>query len=120
EYVGLVSAFLKSGANCVVSTLWTVDETSSAWLMIYFYQQYRAENTPKIALENAQTWLTNVTYEELYIWLTELLEYGKSKQVNRTILDLIEDEINRNKQNNPSNRPYEEPYYWLGFLVHQL
>ncbi|MGK7882262.1 MAG: tetratricopeptide repeat protein, partial [Crocosphaera sp.] len=42
EYVGLVSAFLKSGANCVVSTLWTVDETSSAWLMIYFYQQYRA------------------------------------------------------------------------------
>ena len=42
EYVGLVSAFLQSGANCVVSTLWTVDETSSAWLMIDFYQEYRA------------------------------------------------------------------------------
>ncbi|MDJ0579531.1 CHAT domain-containing protein, partial [Crocosphaera sp.] len=120
EYVGLVSAFLKSGANCVVSTLWTVDEASSAWLMIYFYQQYRAGIAPKIALENAQTWLKNVTNEELIIWLTELLEYGKSKQVNRNILDLIEDEINSNKKQNPNSQPYEQHYYWLGFIAHQL
>ncbi len=120
EYVGLVSAFLKSGANCVVSTLWTVDETSSAWLMIYFYQQYCAGITPKIALENAQNWLKDVTIQELIIRLTELLEDVKNQKNDSNIIDLIEDEITRNKHNNPSNRPYEQPYYWLGFIVHQL
>ena len=120
EYVGLVSAFLKSGANCVVSTLWTVDETSSAWLMIYFYQQYCAGVTPKIALENAQTWLKDVNNQELGIWLTKLLKYGKSKKVNGDILRSIEDEINKHNERNFNSKPYEESYYWLGFIVHQL
>ena len=120
EYVGLVSAFLKSGANCVVSTLWTVDETSSAWLMIYFYQQYCAGVTPKIALENAQTWLKDVNNQELGIWLTKLLKYGKSKKVNGDILRSIEDEINKHNKRNFNSKPYEESSYWLGFIVHQL
>ncbi|MDJ0601453.1 MAG: tetratricopeptide repeat protein, partial [Crocosphaera sp.] len=82
EYVGLVSAFLKGGANCVLSTLWTVDETSSAWLMIYFYQQYRAGITPKIALRNAQEWLKDVTNQKLVIWLNKLLEDKKNTRIN--------------------------------------
>ena len=120
EYVGLVSAFLKGGANCVVSTLWTVDETSSAWLMIYFYQQYHSGIVPKIALENAQIWLQNVTNQELIIWLRKLLEYGESKQVNGDILRSIQDEINKYNEQNPKSKVYEQDYYWLGFIVHQL
>ncbi|MDJ0845035.1 CHAT domain-containing protein [Crocosphaera sp.] len=120
EYVGLVSAFMKGGANCVVSTLWTVDETSSAWLMIYFYQQYDAGITPKIALQNAQEWLKDVTNEQLSIWLTKLLEDKKTKTINPHILELIKDEINRYQKHNPNIKPFEHPYYWLGFIVHQF
>ncbi len=120
EYVGLVSAFLKSGANCVISTLWTVDETSSAWLMIYFYQQYRAGITAKIALKNAQQWLKIVTHKELIIWLNKLLEDQKNQIIDANIIALIKDESNQHQQNDPNIQPYEHPYYWLGFIVNQV
>ncbi|WP_107667843.1 tetratricopeptide repeat protein [Cyanothece sp. BG0011] len=120
EYVGLVSAFMKGGANCVLSTLWTVDETSSAWLMIYFYQQYRAGIPPKIALKNAQDWLKTVSYDKLIIWLNQLLEDTKYKEIDPNIIELIQDEINKCKQENANHQPYENPYFWLSFIVHQF
>jgi CHAT domain-containing protein len=118
--VGLVSAFMKGGANCVLSTLWTVDETSSAWLMIYFYQQYRAGIPPKIALKNAQDWLKTVSYDKLIIWLNQLLEDTKYKEIDPNIIELIQDEINKCKQENANHQPYENPYFWLSFIVHQF
>ncbi|EAZ90265.1 Protein prenyltransferase, alpha subunit [Crocosphaera chwakensis CCY0110] len=115
-----MSAFIKGGANCVLSTLWTVDETSSAWLIIYFYQQYYSRITPKIALKNAQYWLQTVNNHKLVIWLTELLEDTKHKEIDPHVIELVQDEINKYKQRNPNNKRYENPYYWLGFIVHQL
>ncbi|MEH2113283.1 MAG: CHAT domain-containing tetratricopeptide repeat protein [Nostoc sp.] len=41
EYVGLVSAFLYQGVTDVLSTLWTVTDDASSFLMIYFYRQIR-------------------------------------------------------------------------------
>lgn len=50
EYVGLVSGFLAKGATYVLSTLWTVDERSSALLMIQFYQLMQQGKTPAILI----------------------------------------------------------------------
>jgi CHAT domain-containing protein len=47
EYVGLVSAFLAKRASCVVSTLWNVDEQSTALLMIQFYTFIAAGKPPR-------------------------------------------------------------------------
>jgi CHAT domain-containing protein len=39
EYIGLPSGFLYAGSVNVVSSLWTVDDLSTALLMIHFYQR---------------------------------------------------------------------------------
>ncbi|GAA6618727.1 CHAT domain-containing protein [Scytonema sp. NUACC26] len=68
EFVGLVTAFLAKGTNYVVSTLWTVDEISSALIMIEFYRRLEAGATPPEALKQAKHWLRTVTYSELANW----------------------------------------------------
>ena len=58
EYVGLPAGFLQAGAPCVVSTLWAVDDMSTALLMERFYQQHLDEGlSPSRALRAAQRWL---------------------------------------------------------------
>ncbi|NES24536.1 MAG: CHAT domain-containing protein, partial [Symploca sp. SIO3E6] len=69
EYVGLVSAFLRSGATHVISTLWTVASAASALLIVEFYQQLQAGQPPAAALKAAQTWLKTATCEQLIEWL---------------------------------------------------
>ncbi|WP_446405764.1 CHAT domain-containing protein [Coleofasciculus sp. C1-SOL-03] len=78
EYVGLVSAFLAKGASYVISTLWTVDERSTALLTIRFYQYLKAGKHPVSALKNAQNWLKQVTYPELVKWYLELAQDVKA------------------------------------------
>ncbi|NJR52310.1 MAG: CHAT domain-containing protein [Leptolyngbyaceae cyanobacterium CSU_1_3] len=72
EYVGLASAFLKAGATNVLNTLWPVDEISSCWLIVYFYQQLLQNQSPATALHNAQQWLKSVTTKDLIQWIEQL------------------------------------------------
>lgn len=117
EYVGLVSAFLQAGASCVISTLWTVEEISSAWLTIYFYQRFLAGVEPIRALQEAQQWLKNVTNAELAHWLDNL----PRDNIKGNIIDRINDEINAIRQDvnklNSNIPPYGEYYYWAGFTA---
>lgn len=54
EYIGLPSIFLYAGSPTVVSSLWTVNDLSTAFLMIEFYQNMRAGNSVVLALNKAQ------------------------------------------------------------------
>jgi CHAT domain len=54
EYIGLTSAFLKANAQSILSTLWQIDELSSTWLIVRFYQAYLQGNSPAQALAIAQ------------------------------------------------------------------
>jgi tetratricopeptide (TPR) repeat protein len=78
EYVGLASAFLKAGATNVLSTLWPVDEISSTWLIIQFYQFLLEGDSPTIALRKAQHWLQTVTWQQLADWITQLSQLPDS------------------------------------------
>ena len=68
EYIGLPSGFLFAGSPSVVSSLWTVDDFSTAFLMIKFYENLRTEQkfpekNVAVALKDAQNWLRNLTPE---------------------------------------------------------
>src|SRR5262245_14840674 len=61
EYFGLSSGFLFAGAACVVSTLGSVWDLSSALLSLRFHQSWRSGQTPLAALSDAQRWLRGLT-----------------------------------------------------------
>ncbi|NJL41514.1 MAG: CHAT domain-containing protein [Leptolyngbyaceae cyanobacterium SM1_4_3] len=117
EYVGLVSAFLQAGAAQVVSTFWTVEDISSAYLMIRFYQLLLSGNVPAVALKQARQWLQTVTCKQLANWLNDLL----TSQGDRWVAERLSSRI-RNLQKDSSkmnsNEPlYANPYYWAAFAL---
>jgi CHAT domain-containing protein/tetratricopeptide (TPR) repeat protein len=71
EYGGLPAAFLMAGVKAIVSSLWAVNDVSSALLMSEFYRLHRVCNKDiQTALREAQRWLRGATTRELREWLT--------------------------------------------------
>ncbi|KAB8335849.1 CHAT domain-containing protein [Scytonema tolypothrichoides VB-61278] len=119
EYVGLVSGFLAKGANYVVSTLWRVDERSTALLIIKFYQLLKERQTPTIALRQAKDWLRQLSYKDLAKWYSDLAEELNEPQSTaflETEVKTIEDDI-KEKKKEPTESPYAHPYYSAGFIL---
>ncbi len=119
EYVGLVSAFLAKGASYVISTLWTVDERSTALLTIRFYQYLKADEHPVYALKQAQNWLKQVTNRELVKWYLELAQDVKATHPHaseylKTEAALIQQDSDKMMAGKP---PFEHPYHWAGFII---
>ncbi len=117
EYVGLASGFLAKGATYVLSTLWTVDERSTALLMIQFYQLIELGNTPTIALKKAKKWLRQLTYQQLVEWyanLSEKLHDSQCKEYLKTEVFIIE---NDQTKMTSIEQIYAHPYYWAGFIL---
>jgi CHAT domain-containing protein len=117
EYVGFVSGFLAKGAKCVLSTLWTVDERSTALLMIEFYQLLQQGKTLAEALRNAKYWLSSLTYQELAQWYRYLAKDLQNPHC-RAYLETEALIIERDKNKIASPEPlYKHPYYWAGFIL---
>jgi CHAT domain-containing protein len=72
EYIGLPSGFIYAGAKSVLSSLWTVNDLSTALLMIRFYQNIKAGLTVAVALNQAQVWLRDSTQGDLWEWTQQL------------------------------------------------
>jgi CHAT domain-containing protein len=109
EYIGLPSGFIRAGAASIVSSLWAVNDFSTALLMIKFYENLQnvTQNVP-IALNSAQQWFRRVTQRELLQWLD-----GKT--------DMNADQKERVKQRleayYPEHRPFEQPAFWAAFCA---
>ena len=117
EYVGLASGFLAKGATYVLSTLWTVDERSTALLMIQFYQLIEQDNTPTIALKQAKKWLRQLTYKQLAEWysnLSDKLHDSQCQEYLKTEVFMIKND--RTKMTS-IEQIYAHPYYWAGFIL---
>jgi CHAT domain-containing protein len=117
EYVGLASAFLKAGAANVLSTLWPVDEISSCWLIVHFYQQLLQNQSPATALRNAQQWLQSITTNGLIQWIEQLsqdpnLGYRWQKELCQEIQTLKE-----RKGKLDTEQPFAHPFYWAAFAL---
>ena len=110
EYIGLPSGFIRAGAASIISTLWSVDDFSTALLMIKFY-----ENLPKcncnvvIALNQTQQWFRRVTQQKLRQWLD-----GKT-EIEATQKQKIKDRLE--KYYKPEEKPFKEPDCWAAFCA---
>ncbi|MEH2382064.1 MAG: CHAT domain-containing protein, partial [Nostoc sp.] len=125
EYIGLPSGFLLAGSPSVVSSLWKVDDLSTSFLMIKFYENLfklgRLEaGDVAIALKEAQNWLRNLTIEGLDRFLeehkTQIEKVLAQLRVGQRII--FQESLKLIKQRQPL--PFANPYYWAGFTASGL
>ncbi|WP_353932199.1 CHAT domain-containing protein [Okeanomitos corallinicola TIOX110] len=110
EYISLPSGFLFAGCTNVVSSLWAVNDLSTAFLMIKFYQNHKQENLPVTkALNEAQKWLRDVSKLELQTWIEEnQLPLKPAIRMNlRRRLYKLKDDV----------KPFKSPFYWAAFCA---
>jgi tetratricopeptide (TPR) repeat protein len=120
EYIGLPSGFLFAGSPSVVSSLWTVNDLSTSFLMIKLYEILFNENqqvSVPVALKTAQNWLENLTIEELDKFLEQ---YQPQIDKHLALLQpeqrpLYKESLKLIKQRQP--HPFISPYYWAGFIA---
>jgi CHAT domain-containing protein len=122
EYIGLPSGFLYAGSSSVVSSLWKVDDVSTAFLFIKFYENL--QNYPElkqgdiaIALNKALTWLRTLTSEKGEEFLGQIQPYidamfqGKQVILKTSFLNSAKRRIKSNPQ------PFANPFYWAAFTA---
>ena len=107
EYIGLASGFLYAGATNVVSSLWSVSDFSTAFLMIRFYKNLKNENwsVPQ-ALQAAQNWLRTVNRADFLTWLKNDVKLDEDSVDN---LDILLRDFD--------NPPFADPKYWAAFCA---
>ena len=110
EYIGLPSGFLYAGSSSVVSSLWTVNDLSTSFLMIKFIQNLKnIENiSVPVALNQAQNWLRNATKEDLQEWANNLPLNNPLYQIQLMVF------FNQIQDN---SKPFQSPFYWAAFTA---
>ncbi|MEG3924939.1 MULTISPECIES: CHAT domain-containing tetratricopeptide repeat protein [unclassified Microcoleus] len=106
EYISLPSGFLVAGSSSVVPTLWAVNDLSTSFLMIKFYQLLKAGLSVSLALNTAQLWLRDATKEDLQVWTKQLPLHRVEKA---TLYDMLK------KISSKEIRPFQSPYHWAAF-----
>ncbi|MFK0733939.1 MAG: CHAT domain-containing protein, partial [Gloeotrichia echinulata HAB0833] len=109
EYIGLPSGFLYAGASSVVSSLWTVNDLSTAFLMIQFYQNLQKGLVVGFALNQAQLWLRDITKAELKAWMT-----ANPLPLDRTMRQNFSRRLHKLQDN---QKPFEDPFHWAAFCA---
>ncbi|MEH2170275.1 MAG: CHAT domain-containing protein [Nostoc sp.] len=108
EYIGLPSGFLYAGSSSVVSSLWTVNDLSTSFLMIKFIQILKnaTDMSIPLAMNQAQRWLRDATKEELQEWVKKLaLDSTKKGKIRRQI------------NNMTGEQPFNSPFHWAAFTA---
>ncbi|MCT7957634.1 CHAT domain-containing protein, partial [Laspinema palackyanum] len=107
EYIGLANALLYAGSGTVVDTRWCVDDFSTAFLTIRFYQEL-SQNIPiPQALKAAQTWFRQVTKADFLGWCAESLEMSPDDMGECRLLLIDYDQ----------DPPFAQRRYWSAFGV---
>ena len=110
EFIGLPATFLQAGAAGVIGTLWPVDDTSTALIMMKFYNLHFANNMePTLALRRAQLWLRDAVRPEIDAFLSEMARSGRLPAPHEALL-------RKSLTSGAGNeRPYAHPYHWAAF-----
>jgi CHAT domain-containing protein/uncharacterized protein YjbI with pentapeptide repeats len=115
EYVGLPAGFLLAGAPAVVSTLWAVNDLSTALLMGRFYALlFDGKHDAAAALNVAQRWLRNVTAGELTRRFADEEEAVLAGAPSAAV-EAIAASFTRFARQAPAVRPFQDPFYWAAF-----
>jgi tetratricopeptide (TPR) repeat protein len=114
EYAGLTSGLLSQGVNNVVNTLWRVESTANALLMIEFYRKLQTK-TPVVALAEAVEWLRELTAGELTKWYESLLNQLPPEGLRMKAQ--LATQLYRTSQMKADKKLYNHPYYWAAFVI---
>ena len=109
EYIGLPSGFIYAGSTNVVSSLWKVNDLSTAFLMIKFYQNLQAVTSVAVALNQAQLWMRDITKAQLKAWITANslpLDPTMWQNLNKRLYKLQDDQ-----------KPFQDPFHWAAFCA---
>jgi CHAT domain-containing protein len=112
ELMGLHAGFLQVGVPGVVGTLWSVNDISTAYLMIKFYQNLLAPErpAPASALRRAQLWLRDATDEDLDAF-GRTLGQGRVAESGVREAWLVDHDADTQRGSR-----FAEPYFWAGFV----
>ena len=98
-----------------ISSLWTVNEISTAFLMVKFYENLEDPQTcptVAIALNRAQVWLRDATNRQLKEWLQE-----KKSIFRRTLGSVKWVELCKSFDREPDAQPCAPPFHWAAFCA---
>jgi hypothetical protein len=115
EVIGLPIAFLAAGCGAVVSTLWVVEDLSTALVMLRFYWHWRHENLPlPAALAKAMGWLRSTSDQaKCYFAASELVAAEVLSPADGTELAANI----RDRSDWLTGNSFSEPYFWAGFYL---
>jgi CHAT domain-containing protein len=114
EVIGFPAGFLQAGIPGVVSTLWSIDDISTALLITQFYHYHLdCKLLPSQALRHAQLWLQDATAKELMVRFG--VERNKPADEKMMSYKQISSAWRRFAALDPDKRPFEHPYYWAAF-----
>jgi CHAT domain-containing protein len=107
EYLGLSSAFLYAGAASVVSSLWSVNDRSTAFLMIKFYQNLKTIPSVASALNQAQRWLRDATKQDLEEFIQDFhFTIRQDENLDQWLKSL-----------DTTEKPFQSRYHWAAFYA---
>jgi CHAT domain-containing protein len=122
EYIGLPSAFLYAGSASVVSSLWEVNDLSTTFLMLKFYENLSQfpqtqPGSAAIALNQAQKWLRELTCDDV----EHILEMRQA-QVEKVFSQwrpgqrlIFQESLKQIRRRSPF--PFIKPFYWAAFTA---
>jgi CHAT domain-containing protein len=116
DHVNLSTGMLYAGARCVVSTLWAVNDLSSALFSDRFHAELEAGSFPASALREAQRWLREDIRNGVELrdkWLPPLLARVKDEDVIKKCREAAE----RYASSNPDTPPFASPVHWAPFIA---
>jgi CHAT domain-containing protein len=117
EVISLATGMLQARARCVVSSLWAVNDLSTALLMDRFYRELGGAlaGEPKpvaIALHAAQEWLRNLTLAEVRGILVQWMATTTAEDLQNVLI------VHFMALGQRGEHPFAHPHYWAGFQAH--
>jgi tetratricopeptide (TPR) repeat protein len=114
-YVGFAQALFLAGARSLVLSQWKVDDDATALLMVRFYQNLLGQRPgleaplgKAAALAEAKTWLRRLSSAEARTLKANLRQGSRGTEEPRPA-EGVQVEV--------SDRPYQHPYFWAGFIL---
>jgi len=104
EVVSFPAGLLRAGVGGVVSSMWPVQDLSTALIITRFYQEWLAQDDdPAGALAKAQWWMSQTTNHELAQWI-----HRQGDTFGDAALWFLLAPHRR-------ARPFADPHFWAGF-----
>lgn len=107
--IGLSRCLIAAGVKSVIVSLWSVEDLSTALLMVQFYQIFQQGVAATVALNEAQRWLLGVTKTELEVWVNSNERFfDATLKINlRRRLHQLDDNA----------KLFHNPRYWAAFCA---